>query len=69
MMSEEANHQFSVSNVVMRSPKARMEIGYEMNVVEFSWTSAAFLKPLRGLPKEMVKRLEKDQDQPLPGGK
>jgi hypothetical protein len=40
-----------------------------MNVVGFGWTNAAFLELLRFLPKEMVDRLEKEQDQPLPSAK
>jgi hypothetical protein len=43
-----------------------VENGYPMNVVGFGWTNAAFLELLQGLPKDMVKRLEREQDQPLP---
>jgi alpha,alpha-trehalase len=53
-------------NVVTRSSEAHVELGYEMNVVGFGWTNAAFLELLHGLPKEMVDRLEKEQNQPLP---
>jgi alpha,alpha-trehalase len=56
-------------NVVTRSSEAHVELGYEMNVVGFGWTNAAFLELLHGLPKEMVERLEKEQDQPLPAAK
>jgi alpha,alpha-trehalase len=56
-------------NVVTRSSEAHVELGYEMNVVGFGWTNAAFLELLHGLPKEMVERLEKEQDQPLPSAK
>jgi alpha,alpha-trehalase len=52
-------------NVVMRSSEAHVELGYEMNVIGFGWTNAAFLELLHGLPKEMVGRLEKEQTQPL----
>jgi alpha,alpha-trehalase len=52
-------------NVVTRSSEAHVELGYEMNVVGFGWTNAAFLELLHGLPKEMVARLEKEQSQPL----
>ncbi len=52
-------------NVVTRSSEAHVELGYEMNVVGFGWTNAAFLELLHGLPKEMVERLEKEQNQPL----
>jgi alpha,alpha-trehalase len=53
-------------NVVTRSSEAHVELGYEMNVVGFGWTNAAFLELLHGLPKDMVERLEKEQNQPLP---
>jgi alpha,alpha-trehalase len=48
-------------NVVTRSSESHVELGYEMNVVGFGWTNAAFLELLHGLPKEMAKRLEKEQ--------
>ncbi len=53
-------------NVVTRSSEAHVELGYEMNVVGFGWTNAAFLELLHGLPKEMVERLDKEQGRPLP---
>jgi len=53
-------------NVVTRSSEAHVELGYEMNVVGFGWTNAAFLELLHGLPREMVERLEQEQNQPLP---
>lgn len=53
-------------NVVTRSSEARVELGYQVNVVGFGWTNAAFLELLHGLPKAMVERLETEQDQPLP---
>jgi alpha,alpha-trehalase len=56
-------------NVVTRSSEAHVELGYEMNVVGFGWTNAAFLELIHGLPKEMVERLEKEQNQPLPTAK
>src|SRR5712671_929168 len=52
-------------NVVTRSSEARVELGYQMNVVGFGWTNAAFLELLHGLPKEIEERLEKGQGQPL----
>jgi neutral trehalase len=51
--------------VVTRSSEARVELGYQMNVVGFGWTNAAFIELLHGLPKEMVERLEREQNQPL----
>jgi len=56
-------------NVVTRSSEAHVELGYEMNVVGFGWTNAAFLELLHGLPKEMVDRLEKEQSFALPAAK
>src|SRR5882762_5699656 len=53
-------------NVVTRSSEAHVELGYQMNVVGFGWTNAAFLELLHGLPKDMAERLEKAQDQALP---
>jgi alpha,alpha-trehalase len=53
-------------NVVTRSSEAHVENGYAMNVVGFGWTNAAFLELLRSLPKDMVVRLDKEQEQPLP---
>jgi alpha,alpha-trehalase len=53
-------------NVVTRSSEAHVELGYEMNVVGFGWTNAAFLELLHGLPKEMVARLEREQEQAIP---
>jgi alpha,alpha-trehalase len=50
-------------NVVTRSSEAHVELGYEMNVVGFGWTNAAFLELLHGLPKPMVERLEQEQNQ------
>ena len=56
-------------NLVTRSSEAHVELGYEMNVVGFGWTNAAFLELMHGLPKDMVERLANEQDQPLPGVK
>jgi alpha,alpha-trehalase len=53
-------------NVVTKSSEAHVELGYEMNVVGFGWTNAAFLELLHGLPKDLVERLDKEQSQPLP---
>ena len=54
-------------NVVTRSSEAHAELGYQMNVVGFGWTNAAFLELLHGLPKDMEERLESEQRRPLPG--
>ncbi len=51
-------------NVVTRSSESSVELGYHMNVVGFGWTNAAVLELLHGLPKEMVDRLEKEQQVP-----
>jgi alpha,alpha-trehalase len=55
-------------NVVTRSSEAHVELGYSMNVVGFGWTNAAFLELLHGLPKSMVERLAREQNQALPAG-
>ncbi len=52
-------------NVVTRSSEAHVELGYEMNVVGFGWTNAAFLELLHALPKEMVERLQNEQNERL----
>jgi len=38
-----------------------------MNVVGFGWTNAAILELLHDMPKEMVERLNKGQNQPVQG--
>jgi len=53
-------------NVVTRSSEAHVELGYNINVVGFGWTNAAFIELLHALPKAMVERLENEQNQPLP---
>lgn len=52
-------------NVVTRSSEAHVELGYQMNVVGFGWTNAAFLELLHDLPKEMAERLDTEQSQPV----
>jgi alpha,alpha-trehalase len=52
-------------NVVTRSSEAHANLGYQMNVVGFGWTNAAFLELLQNLPKSMVEKLEQEQNQPL----
>ncbi len=52
--------------MVTRSSESHVELGYQMNVVGFGWTNAAFLELLHDLPKDMTERLEREQDQPLP---
>lgn len=48
-------------NVVTRSSESHVELGYDMNVVGFGWTNAAFLELLHALPKEMAEKLERSQ--------
>jgi alpha,alpha-trehalase len=69
MVAENFRHDGNIRekyNVVTQSSEAHAELGYQMNVVGFGWTNAAFLELLHGLPLRMVERLEKEQDQPLP---
>jgi len=54
-------------NVVTRSSEAHVELGYEMNVVGFGWTNAAFVELLHGIPKTMAEQLDRAQNEPLPG--
>jgi alpha,alpha-trehalase len=56
-------------NVMTRSSEAHVELGYEMNVVGFGWTNAAFLELSHALPKSMVEKLEREQNQLLPATK
>ena len=51
-------------NVVTRSSEAHVELGYEMNVVGFGWTNAAFVEMLHALPQGMVEKLGQAQSQP-----
>jgi alpha,alpha-trehalase len=55
-------------NVVARSSESHVEVGYQVNVVGFGWTNAAFVELLHGLPNDMVERLAREQDQPVPAG-
>ncbi len=69
MVGENFRHDGNIRekyNVVTRSSEAHADLGYQMNVVGFGWTNAAFLELLHGLPKNMKERLEREQDQPLP---
>jgi alpha,alpha-trehalase len=52
-------------NVVTRSSEAHVELGYQMNVVGFGWTNAAFLELLHDLPKDMAERLDREQNPPV----
>ena len=47
-------------NVVTRSSESPVESGYQMNVIGFGWTNAAFLELLHALPKDAVEKLEKE---------
>ena len=55
-------------NVVTRSSEAHAEMGYQMNVIGFGWTNAAFLELLHALPKDMVERLAKRTGSASAGG-
>jgi alpha,alpha-trehalase len=68
MVAENFSHDGNLRekyNVVTRSSEAHVELGYKANVVGFGWTNAAFLELLHALPKELVDRLEQEQNQPL----
>jgi alpha,alpha-trehalase len=53
-------------DVVTRSSEAHVAAGYQANVVGFGWTNATFLEQLQKLPKEMVDRLAREQDESPP---
>src|ERR1700691_683456 len=50
-------------NVVTRSSDVQVIAGYQANVVGFGWTNGVFLQLLQDLPKEMINRLAKEQDE------
>jgi alpha,alpha-trehalase len=52
-------------NVVTRSSEAHVQLGYNINVVGFGWTNAAFLELLHNLPKEMIDKLDQEQTRAL----
>jgi alpha,alpha-trehalase len=56
-------------DVITRSSEAKVATGYQINVVGFGWTNAAFLALLHALPPDMVTRLEKEQTSPAPGAR
>jgi len=67
MVAENFRHDGNIRekyNVVTRSSEAHVELGYQMNVVGFGWTNAAFLELLQALPTEMMDRLAKEQNAP-----
>ena len=47
-------------NVVTRSSEAQVAAGYQMNVIGFGWTNAAFLELLHDLPKAAVEKLDRE---------
>lgn len=58
-------------NVVTRSSEAHVELGYQMNVVGFGWTNAAFLELLHDLPPATAERLAQEESReraPVAGG-
>lgn len=62
MVAENFRHDHTIHekyNVVTRSSEAHVQLGYEINVVGFGWTNAAFVELLHGLPRQMRERLAK----------
>jgi alpha,alpha-trehalase len=51
-------------NAVTRSSETAVTAGYHMNIVGFGWTNGVFLDLLHDLPKPLVEKLAKEQDQP-----
>jgi alpha,alpha-trehalase len=48
-------------NAVTRSSETAVKAGYNINVVGFGWTNAAFVVFLHELPKELVDKLAREQ--------
>jgi alpha,alpha-trehalase len=51
-------------NAVTRSSETAVTAGYHMNIVGFGWTNGVFLDLLHDLPKPLVEKLAKEQEQP-----
>jgi len=51
-------------NAVTRSSETAVTAGYHMNIVGFGWTNGVFLDLLHDLPKPLLQKLAKEQDQP-----
>ena len=50
-------------NAVTRSSETAVTAGYHMNIVGFGWTNGVFLDLLHDLPKPLVEKLAKEQEQ------
>ncbi len=48
-------------NAVTRSSETAVKAGYNINVVGFGWTNAAFVVFLHQLPKELAEKLDQEQ--------
>ena len=48
-------------NAVTRSSETTVKAGYNINVVGFGWTNAAFVVFLHQLPKELAEKLDREQ--------
>ncbi len=48
-------------NAATRSTDAAVKSGYQINVIGFGWTNAAFLEFLHQMPPAMVEKLAKQQ--------
>jgi len=49
-------------NAVTRSSETAVKAGYNINVVGFGWTNAAFVVFLHELPKEFAEKLDREQN-------
>ena len=68
MVAENFRHDGTIRekyNAVTRSSETAVKAGYNINVVGFGWTNAAFLVFLHELPAEMVKKLGEKQLHPV----
>ncbi len=48
-------------NAATRSTEAAVKSGYQINVIGFGWTNAAFLEFLHQMPAAMVEKLAREQ--------
>jgi len=67
MVAENFRHDGTIRekyNAVTRSSETAVKAGYNINVVGFGWTNAAFLVFLHELPAEMVEKLGEKQLHP-----
>jgi alpha,alpha-trehalase len=68
MVAENFRHDGTIRekyNATTRSTETTVKAGYNINVVGFGWTNAAFLVFVHDLPKPMVEKLAEEQLHPV----